>query len=296
MLRLLPPVLPLVVVVIVLLLPLACSQPCGRKCRFRLCPPGGAPRGDLPLLLRPPLVVASGPTICLGGERLGYVLLLGEALISVPGGRAQGRAISAWRPARAARGFSRSFFMVRRVRALGQSAVVRGRARGGTAEALDGVCVRVPVHRYEVVRGGGRRERVETRRRGEDCMAFVASVPRVLVELSWVGEGDDLDLAVVMPGGGLLSRFREADESGGRFGGDVEGGCQGNGVGSEVVRWGKGARVERGTYLVQVSLFAVCGGSRWTLRVSVGDRVKVVKRGRSGGLEVGLLEEIRFMV
>ncbi|CDF36667.1 unnamed protein product [Chondrus crispus] len=291
--HLLPSVLLLVLVVV---LPVACSQPCGRKCRFRLCPPGGAPTLGLPLLLRPPLVAAPGPTICRGAERLGYVLLVGEALISVPGRRAGVQAISAWRPARAAQGFSRFFFGVRRVRALGQSVVVRGRARGRAAEALDGVCVRVPVHRYEVVRGGGKRVRVETQRRGEDCVAFVASVPRLLVELSWEGQGDDLDLAVVTPSGGLLSRFREADESGGRFGGDVEAGCRGNGVGNEVVSWGRGARVESGTYLVQVRLFAVCGGSRWTLRVSAGDRVKVVKRGRSGGQEVGLLGEIRFVV
>lgn len=50
---------------------------------------------------------------------------------------------------------------------------------------------------------GNIRRVVRTKGDGNDCVAFRARVPLLLVELSWAG-GDDLDLAVINAARGLV--------------------------------------------------------------------------------------------
>lgn len=268
------------------------ARPCGDSCRFRLCAHSNSSTAlPLPVAYRlPPAgLTPPTPTLCLPSGQLRGVLLLGDARVHARGDRRVHAAHDD--------GGGGKLFVARRVRGGGErSALVRAGEWGGAlARELDGRCVEVGVLRYEIAEGAGRVRRVETDGGGRECVGFVVAGGgmEMAVELFWWG-GGDVDLAVVVPGGGLLSRWRAEDEGGGRFLGDFVGRCDGDG-GRESVVW---AQRGKGRFLVQVRRFGECEtGGRWVVRVTVGDRVVTQRRGWwRDGAAGELLEEFGFTV
>lgn len=113
--------------------------------------------------------------------------------------RAKGVPVSTWRPVGGLVKLPRDFFNVVDI-PLGRDA--QGVARMGDVrngyKVLDGVCVVLPIEKYEFVRGRRNRTRKARGRRLSDCVSFVARTPDLIVDLTW-SNNDDLDLIVKGP-------------------------------------------------------------------------------------------------
>lgn len=275
-----------------LLLSALASAQCGRRCRFRFCGPAGAARpAGARLLLRAPNTALSARLCRPGRLPLARVLASGEANVSAAGGAPA--PASQFAPAGLAPPLRRDFFKVFPL-PTGRQGVGRKRSFGNQERFLDGLCVVLPMERFEVARGkGGVRVREGDER---DCVSFVTSNPAVLVELSW-NTRDNLDLAVEEPDGDVVSREKPRSENG-RLTNDNNVGCGRGRSGKEAVVYGSAGEVETGGYTAVVRHTRNCGGprTRWKVRIVVRGELVKVEKGFSEGGGGQVIAEVPFNV
>lgn len=245
---------------------------CGRKqkCRFRLVNAvTRAPQRFSTFTLSAPNS-ARGPVLIRKGSAIRFVLKVGEALISNDKGKTT--PISKFRPKGMRPRLARDFLKVLRNKPANGTSIAKLPTRGNQHSFLSNQCTILPIREYEEVKGG-RIRKIRTRN-SQDCVAFVMRANKVLVELLW-DSGDDLDLALKIPGLGELSNenFRLGD---GRLVGDNnEGFCGRVNFGRERIVFQAGSTVPSGEYTVIVRQAANCDS-----RTSTNFVVRVIVQGK----------------
>ena len=246
---------------------------CGRTCRFRICrlngsnPPDLRPKGAQ-ILLRAPDTTRTG-FICRSfpnGRTLGVVEKTGTATVSKDGRTDK---IDEYDPPNLSPNFPADYFQLFNILyARGLQGVGRIASRGNQENFLDGLCVTLPITRYNIQNTDGSVHRTISTNDARDCVSFRTINEPVLVEVAW-DSNDDFDLSVQGP-----------DGSGRRIRDNNIGQCDGGAPqGKEAVVFDTATP---GTYEITLNHFNNCGGrTRFTVNGIVNGVRVFQRRGRS---------------
>lgn len=121
--------------------------------------------------------------------------------------------ISKWRPKRLKVRFQKNHISIRKVlQTGGLSGVTRLQSKQNQNEFRGGVCVNIPMKRYE--RESKKKTKVvKGTDKERDCLSVQLVAPSVVIEDFW-SSGDDMDLAVLEPGGRRVNDENRKSEGG----------------------------------------------------------------------------------
>lgn len=168
---------------------------CGKHCSFAPC------RRTEVLHFTTPNSPAPSQ-ICRIDRDLTQVVEVKEALITSLNFNAKDVPISKWRPQGLDVPFPRDFFYFDQSTKRNDPYMFRRHSRGTQHSFLSGLCVVMPVLKYQYKTKQGPLETVNTNDE-RDCIMFNVLVSDIVIEAAW-NSGDDMDLSVLEPKGTLI--------------------------------------------------------------------------------------------
>lgn len=190
-----------------------------------------------------------------------------------------------------------------------KSSVTRRKSKntGNQAAYLDGLCVKMPIRKYQILNELGGVEETKLDKSPSSCVSFRIREPMLFVELEW-DTGDDMDLELVEANTGNIIALYNTNNpaTGAIFSGDSGfNTCNGKLSNSkEQVYYLPGSIPASGQYTIRVNYFENCdGNTELNFKVGVHCNGKVLLK-KSFTLDIpasvdpntlyGTLEEIDF--
>lgn len=181
----------------IILLALAChgDASCRSKCRFRLCQ---AAKPHMSLPTSPQVVIRSEesgfPFVCLPGRRIGSILEVGPAKL-------EKRKKRRFKPPQKDKNAPGLFNLTSIPLSNDSQGITTSGLNRRLYKRLNGLCVELPIVKYELVRKRKNKTAVIDRTKSKDCVSFEARAPDLIVDLNW-DKIDNLDLDVKGPSKG----------------------------------------------------------------------------------------------